>query len=96
MVGVMGMPCPVSNIQFAIIQEISLFVLMSRLYMFLIERTKPSPNESTTPVLKARGTRRAAHDPGSPVLCRVSSVWIGLSNPRFLAIGRRTLLLGPS
>ena len=44
--------------------------------------TKPSPNESTTPALKARGPRRAALGPapqGSAV--RVSSVWIEHSNP---------------
>jgi len=29
----MGMPCPVNNIQFAIIQEISLFVFIPILYM---------------------------------------------------------------
>ena len=43
---------------------------------------KPSPNETTTPALSARGPRRAALSPGpggmaySPLL-----IWIGLSNP---------------
>jgi len=43
---------------------------------------KPSPNESTTPVLSARGARRTVLDPG-PLgsAVRVSTVWIGLSNP---------------
>jgi len=46
-------------------------------------KNKLSANETTTPVLSARGARRAALSPapqGSAV--RVSTVWIGLSNPQ--------------
>ena len=44
---------------------------------------KPSPNETTTPALSARGPRRAALGSGPWGLAlRLSSVWIGLSNPR--------------
>ena len=49
-------------------------------------QTKPSPNETTTPVLKAGGPRHGPLGPGLPgcVALRVSTVWIGLSNPRSL------------
>jgi len=37
---------------------------------------------NTTPALSARGTRRAAHDPGClGSALRPSLIWIGLSNP---------------
>ena len=45
-------------------------------------RTKPSPNESTTPVLKARGARCRVLDSGSlGSVLRASFIWIGRSNP---------------
>ena len=53
-----------------------------RLEIFQNLQTKPSPNETTTLTLKARGARRAALSPapqGSAV--RVSTVWIEHSNP---------------
>ena len=44
---------------------------------------KPSPNETTTPALSARGPRRAALGSGPGcVAFRPSLIWIGLSNPR--------------
>ncbi len=47
---------------------------------------QPHPNETTTLTLEARGARRAALGSG-PLrsALRASVIWIGRSNPRFLA-----------
>ena len=51
--------------------------------LIMAKSTKPSPNESTTPTLKARGARCAPLDPGPLWSALLASViWIWLSNPR--------------